>query len=145
MGFTWRGVFIILGVISLLAAVFSVRLRDPGVGKWDTARVREAVAGETKGPEEIKLGFFEVCRRLLIIPTVKRILTASAVLGMFLVPLNTFFFFFLEQRWGLGPGGRGVFFAVLPIFSIVAFAVVRQARRGAVRRMTRPASCVSPR
>jgi len=122
-GFTWRGVFIILGVVSLLAAIVSVRLRDPGVGRWDTARVREVVGGATAGPEQVRLGFFEVCRRLLIIPTVKRILAASAVLGMFIVPLNTFFFFFLEQRWGLGPGGRGVFFAVLPVFAIGAFAV----------------------
>ncbi len=63
-----------------------------------------------------------------MIPTVRRILTASAVLGMFLVPLNTYFFFFLEERWGLGPGGRGAFFAVMPLFSMAAFALF--GRRG---------------
>ncbi|MEY2470554.1 MAG: branched-chain amino acid transport system ATP-binding protein livF [Actinomycetota bacterium] len=124
LGFTWRGVFIILGLVSLAAAVVSVGLRDPGVGKWDTAKVREAVAGHETTTDDIRLGFFEVCRRLFLIPTVKRILTASAVLGMFTVPLNTFFFFFLEQRWGLGPGGRGLFFAVLPVFAIAAFAAM---------------------
>ncbi len=124
LGFTWRGVFIILGLVSLAAAVVSIGLRDPGVGKWDTAKVREAVAGHETTTDDIRLGFFEVCRRLFLIPTVKRILTASAVLGMFTVPLNTFFFFFLEQRWGLGPGGRGLFFAALPVFAIVAFAAL---------------------
>ncbi|MBA3653691.1 MAG: MFS transporter [Actinobacteria bacterium] len=130
LGFTWRGVFLILGATSLLAAFAAVRLRDPGVGKWDTGQVRAAVAGEEEviGPEVIKLGFFEVVRRLLLIPTVRRMLTASAVLGMFLVPLNTFFFFFLEERWGLGPGGRGAFFAVMPIFAMAAFAAF--GRRG---------------
>ncbi len=95
--------FIVLGLVSLAAAVVSIGLKDPGVGKWDTAKVREVVAGHETTTEDVRLGFFEVCRRLFLIPTVKRILTASAVLGMFTVPLNTFFFFFLEQRWGLGP------------------------------------------
>jgi ABC-type branched-subunit amino acid transport system ATPase component/MFS family permease len=123
LGFTWRGVFLILGGVSLLAACIAVRLRDPGVGRWDSARVREAVTGKEAGTEEIKLGFFEVVRRLLLIPTVGRVLAASAVLGVFLVPLNTFFFFYLGERWGLGPGGRGLFFAVLPFFSMVAFGL----------------------
>ncbi len=129
-GFTWRGIFIILGVVSLLGALVSIRLRDPGVGRWDSDRVRDLVAGHHVEEEDdrLKLGFFEVLRRLLLIPTVRRIMTASAVGGMFLIPLNTFFFFFLEERWGLGPGGRGVFFAVLPVFAIGAFAVA--GRRG---------------
>lgn len=129
LGFTWRGIFIILGVVSLLGAVVSLGLKDPGVGKWDTSRIREAVAGETATSDErLELGFFEVVRRLLLIPTVRRTLTAATVLGMFLVPLNTFLFFFLEERWGLGPGGRGVFFAVLPIITIAMFALA--GRRG---------------
>ncbi len=140
LGFTWRGVFLILGLVSLLAAVISVRLRDPGVGRWDTARVREAVGGHASSNEDIRLGFFEVCRRLFLIPTVKRVLTASAVLGMFTVPLNTFFFFFLEQRWGLGPGGRGLFFGVLPIFAIAAFVML--GKRGEVLFQRAPAEFV---
>ncbi|MDP9182066.1 MAG: MFS transporter, partial [Actinomycetota bacterium] len=103
LGFTWRGIFIIMGVVSLLAAVIAIRLRDPGVGRWDSARVRQAVAGtDVAAVEEVKLGFFEVMRRLLLIPTAARIFTASAVAGAFLVPLSTFFFFFLEEKWGLG-------------------------------------------
>ncbi len=131
LGFTWRGIFIILGLISLAAAIVSVRLRDPGVGRWDSNRVREAVAGtEIAAVEEVKLGFFEVMHRLLLIPTAKRIFTASAVAGAFLVPLSTFFFFYLEEERGLGPGRRGVFFAVMPVFSIVFYALV--GRRGDV-------------
>ncbi len=124
LGFTWRGIFIILGIVSVAGAVVAIGLRDPGVGRWDSGRARDAVAGEHVDEfDELTLGFFEVLRRLLLIPTVRRIMAASAVGGMFLIPLNTFFFFFLEERWGLGPGGRGVFFAVLPMFSIGLFAV----------------------
>ena len=141
LGFTWRGIFIILGLISLAAALVSVRLRDPGVGNWDTARVRQAVAGaDATVIDEVKLGFFEVMRRLLLIPTAKRIFTASAVAGAFLVPLNTFFFFYLEEQFGLGPGRRGIFFAVLPIFSMVAYALV--GRRGDALFQTDPAKFV---
>ena len=82
---------------ALRRAGCGVRVLGAGVGQWDPARVRAALAGDAHGDDEIRLGFFEVCRRLLLIPTVKRILTASAVLGMFTVPLNTFFFFFLDE------------------------------------------------
>ena len=139
--FTWRGIFVVLGVISLLGAISSVRLRDPGVGRWDSGRVREAVAGsEEHGVEEVKLSFFEVMRRLMLISTVRRIFTASAVAGAFLVPLNTFFFFFLEEHWGLGPGGRALFFTALPVFSIAAFAML--GRRGDALFQRDPASFV---
>ena len=141
LGFTWRGIFIALGVVSLAGAAVSLGLRDPGVGKWDTGRVREQVSGAPADEvERVKLGFFEVMQRLLLIPTVRRIFTASAVAGAFLVPLNTFFFFFLEERWGLGPGGRALFFTVLPVFSIAAFALV--GRRGDALFQRSPASFV---
>lgn len=129
-GFTWRGVFLILGVSSLVAALVSVGLRDPGVGRWDVDKARAVVARleMLDAREPVRLGFFEVVRRLFVIPTVRRILSASAVLGMFLVPLNTYFFFYLDERWGLSPGGRGAFFAVMPVLTMAAFALV--GRRG---------------
>ena len=34
-GFTWRGVFLVMGVVSLAGAALSVRLRDPGFGRHD--------------------------------------------------------------------------------------------------------------
>ncbi|MEX2558208.1 MAG: ATP-binding protein [Actinomycetota bacterium] len=117
LGFTWRGVFLAMGVFCLAAALFSVRLRDPGFGSWDVARVRQVVRRDVGAAdagivqEEVLLGFFENMRRLLIIPTVRRVLTAYAVLGMWFVPLETFMFFFLNDRWNMGPGARALFFA----------------------------------
>ena len=39
-GFTWRGVFLVLGLTSLAASLAASRLRDPGFGRWDTDTIR---------------------------------------------------------------------------------------------------------
>ena len=126
--FTWRGVFVFMAFISLAVAMFAIRLRDPGFGRWDTGEVRKAVRHEDESDavveDEMNLGFFEIVRRLLLIPTVRRILIADAVFGMFLVPLQTFLFFFFEERWGMGPGARGLLFATFPLYAIPALAIV---------------------
>ena len=124
LGFNWRGVFLVMGLASLVAVLTTIRLRDPGFGRWDEQRVRRLVDDTTgepgAGDADVSLGFFEIARRLLLIPTIRRVLAGWAVLGMLLVPLYTYLFFFLEDRWGMGPGARGFFFAVIPIFSIAA-------------------------
>jgi len=127
-GFTWRGVFIVLGLTSTLMAVFALRLRDPGFGKWDTERLRETVHeahGESMSAadlsaREVALGFWEICRRMLLIPTNRRVFAGFAVFGILTVPLGTFISFFLDQRWNLGPGERGAFFAFYAAAGVVA-------------------------
>ena len=140
LGFTWRGVFVVLGLISMVGAVLSLRLRDPGFGRWDTDQIRAAVHERraeddedearfgTVHPDKVALGFFEIVRRLMLIPTVRRLLIGQAVLGILLIPFQTFLFFFLDERWGLGPGPRGLFFAFLAAINIVA--LVAFGRRG---------------
>ncbi|MBV9663626.1 MAG: MFS transporter [Actinobacteria bacterium] len=133
---TWRGVFVTLGSVSLLAALVAVRLRDPGYGKWDTDQIRATVRehhGEGMGGAEItnddvSLRFFEIVRRVLMIPTIRRLMAALAVFGILLIPYQTFLFFFLDERWGLGPGARGVFLAGTAAVSIVALLLF--GRRG---------------
>ncbi|MDQ6747291.1 MAG: MFS transporter [Candidatus Dormibacteraeota bacterium] len=122
---TWRGVFLTMGVVSTLVALVGLGLRDPGFGRWDSARLRATVRGEEvpsaeprPDADEYSLRFFEIARRLFLIPTVRRVLFSYAVLGMLLVPLSTYFVFFLEQRWSLGPAQRGLFFSTVPVFSI---------------------------
>ncbi|HEX9681656.1 MAG TPA: MFS transporter [Acidimicrobiales bacterium] len=128
-GFTWRGVFVVMGIMCIAAAIVAVRLRDPGFGRWDTDRVRAAVRdaspdqGEELAQRDVELGFFEIVRRLLLIPTIRRILAAWAVLGMMIFPLYTFLFFFLDERWNLGPGGRsllmaGVWAVAIPVLFV---------------------------
>jgi ABC-type branched-subunit amino acid transport system ATPase component len=138
LGFTWRGVFLIFGVTSLLTVLAASRLRDPGFGRFDEDRIRSVVDDElgVEAPEDnavhdidgTDLRFGEVMRRLLLIPTVRRLLGALAVFGVLLVPFQTFLLFFLAERWNMGPGGRGLFFALTAAVSIVGLATL--GRRG---------------
>jgi ABC-type branched-subunit amino acid transport system ATPase component/MFS family permease len=122
---TWRGVMLVVALLSLTAALVAIRLRDPGVGRWDTERLRSAVRGTDEAPShdevaEHALGFGEVVQRLLLIPTIRRALVAQAAFGLLLVPYTTFLLFFLDERWGFDPGERAVFFAATSIGGIVA-------------------------
>jgi ABC-type branched-subunit amino acid transport system ATPase component/MFS family permease len=128
-GFTWRGIFVVMGLASLAAALTTVRLRDPGFGRFDMERIRRAVrereGGSADLPDEkdVSLGFFEIVQRLLLIPSIRRLLAAEAVLGVLLIPYQTFLAFFLDERWNVGPAGRGIFRAFLAAVAIGALAL----------------------
>ena len=131
--FTWRGVFIMVGLLTLPAFLYALRLRDPGFGTYDEAALRATVRGATAESADldeanVALGFFEIVRRLFLIPTVSRILVGWAVLGMSFVPLSTYLSFFLADRWKMGPGARALFQATLPAFSLVS--ILATSRRG---------------
>ena len=121
---TWRGVFLAMGGTAVLVSLVGLRLRDPGFGRFDESKLRQEVrSSEPAAPSELqadeyRLHFFEIVRRLMLIPTVRRVLFAEAILGMLLVPLNTYFVFFLDSKWGLSPEQRALFFAAIPLFSI---------------------------
>ena len=130
-GFTWRGVFLCLGFTSIAMTLAAIGLRDPGFGKFDTERLRASVHeahGETGevsplSDSDVALGFWEICRRMMLIPTNRRIFAGLAVVGMMLIPLQTFISFFLDQRWNLGPGGRGLFFAFYSGVGVLALVL----------------------
>jgi ABC-type branched-subunit amino acid transport system ATPase component/sugar phosphate permease len=134
VGLSWRGVFLCMGAVSIGIALFSVGLRDPGFGKWDTEQVRATVRtahgddSDDAIPRPVPLGFWEVCRRVLLIPTIRRIFAGVAVFGVLLIPLNTFLSFYLDQRWNMGPGSRGAFFAAY--FACGVVALLLYGRRG---------------
>jgi ABC-type branched-subunit amino acid transport system ATPase component/MFS family permease len=133
---TWRGVFVTMGSISLLAALCALRLRDPGFGKWDTDQIRatvrehhgEGMGGAVISEQDVSLRFFEIVRRVLMIPTIRRLMVVYGVFGVLLIPYQTFLFFFLDERWGLGPGARGIFLAGTATVQIVALLLF--GRRG---------------
>lgn len=132
-GLTWRGVFVVMGLTSLAAALTTVRLRDPGFGRFDTDEIRRAVREREGQPDlpadkEVELGFFEIVQRLLLIPSIRRLLAAQAVLGVLLIPYQTFLAFFLDERWNVGPAGRGIFRAFLAAVSVGALILF--GRRG---------------
>jgi ABC-type branched-subunit amino acid transport system ATPase component/MFS family permease len=124
LGFTWRGVFVVFGVLCLVVVFYVLPLRDPGFGRWDTERLRAQVGGaDDLSEEDVSLGFFEVVRRLMLIGTVRRLLAAFAVFGMLLIPFSTFLSFYLDERLALGPGERGVFFGFGSFCSMLALAL----------------------
>jgi ABC-type branched-subunit amino acid transport system ATPase component/MFS family permease len=149
-GLTWRGVFLALGLVSTAAALFSLRLRDPGFGRFDTEQVKQQVRGGgedgtslpervgtafgvERGADDVELGFFEIMRRVLLVPTIRRLSVGALVFGILLIPFQTFLSFFLERRWGLGPGPRGVFFAGLAAVAIVALLAYGHRAEGMFR------------
>ena len=151
LALTWRGTFVALGLISLAAALTTVKLRDPGFGRWDSeqirATVREKEAATVRiltevglGQGDVDLGFFEIIRRLLLIPTIRRVFAAEIAFGVFFIPYQTFLAFFLDERWNLGPGARGLFTAFQAGVSIVALAIF--GKRGEAMYRTDPARVV---
>jgi ABC-type branched-subunit amino acid transport system ATPase component/sugar phosphate permease len=148
---TWRGVFVALGLIAVLGSLSTLRLRDPGFGKWDTEAIRAAVIhnGSAVRPDSIEhkdvdLGFFEIAQRLMLIPTLRRMYSGYMVLGMLLVPFATFLSYFLADRWNMDASERGFFFAGIAAASVVGLLLF--AKRGervfrlGPQRMTRFAS-----
>ena len=131
LGLTWRGVFIGMGLLSVGFTLACMGLRDPGFGRWDTQAVRETVREERGGvtvevsAAEVALGFWEICRRILMIPTARRVYLGLGVFGLLQIPLSTFISFFLDQRWNMGAGARGLFFAYYAgasVLGLVLFA-----------------------
>ncbi len=130
-GFTWRGVFLCLGFTSIALTLCAIGLRDPGFGTWDTQRLRDSVHeahGEREersdlSRDDVALGFWEICRRMMLIPTNRRIFAGLGVVGILTIPLLTFISFFLDQRWNLGPGGRGAFFAFYAGIGVIALVL----------------------
>jgi ABC-type branched-subunit amino acid transport system ATPase component len=144
LGFTWRGVFVAMGILCIGAAVLSLRLRDPGFGRFDLDRVRGAVRADTEvgggaagaergAGDDPQLGFFEICRRLLLIPTMRRLMAAWAVFGMLFAPMLTFLFFFLDEQWDMGAAARSLFLAGVWVLALPALAVFGRRAEGMFR------------
>jgi ABC-type branched-subunit amino acid transport system ATPase component len=145
---TWRGVFLVIGAFTALATLIAVRLRDPGFGRFDTARLRHLDDDPATVPDaaaddpatSASLGFIEISRRLLLIPTIRRQLVGWTVLGIMTVPYGTFLTFLLDERWGLGTGGRGVFSAAMSAVGLASLAAF--GKRGELLLRRSPAAVV---
>jgi ABC-type branched-subunit amino acid transport system ATPase component len=126
-GLSWRGIFIIVGLGSLVIAALGTRLTEPRLGRHDTDKVRAAVRAElgstgTGDAEGHDLRFVETLRRLWLIPTVRRLLAAWAVLGVATAALPIFMSFYLAEEWRMGLGPRSAFLAAAWAFALPALA-----------------------
>ncbi len=79
-------------------------------------------------------------RRLLLIPTIRRMMAAWVVIGVMAIPLGTFVTFLLDERWGLGPGGRGAVAALQAAVALVSLSLF--GRRGRPCCVAAPAGVV---
>ena len=115
MGLSWRGALFVTASLTLLVAGIGLPLREPDRGRHDTdvmrTSIRQELHTEGQGVDELTLGFSETLRRLWLIPTMRRLLAAWAVVGMTLAPLVTYMMFFVFDRWHLGVGDRALFLA----------------------------------
>ncbi|HEX3899267.1 MAG TPA: MFS transporter [Mycobacteriales bacterium] len=101
---TWRGVFLVLGGISVISSLCALGIRDPKAGRFDTEQLHTEQAVDL-APQ---LGFVEILRRILLIPTIQRICAGTLVFGMIAIPFTTFLSSFLVDRWHFGSAARGV-------------------------------------
>ena len=116
----------------------------PGSGAGTSSGCGRRCAATPPAPSRIamtELGFFEILRRLLLIASVRRIVLMWAMWGAFIIPFQTFFFFFLDERWNMGPGARGVFIGVAAVATIPALAIF--GRRGEALFRSDPARLVN--
>jgi ABC-type branched-subunit amino acid transport system ATPase component/MFS family permease len=136
-GLTWRAVFLVMGAVAVGGVALAWRLRDPGFGRLDVDLVRAEVRGDgdpTDGDGEPALGFFEGLRRVMSVPTVRKMLWAWAAVGVMVFPFSTYMFFFLDERWNVGPGGRAAVFAGAWAVSLAALAAFGREGDGLFRR-----------
>jgi len=122
---SFRIVFPITGALTLVAAVFALRLRDPGYGRYDTEEIRREVSPDAtpQTSEAVELRFAEAFQRLISIGTLYRILIGLAVVGVGISGGAVFITLFVERQFGLDPFGRGVMLGVFGASSALGYAL----------------------
>ncbi len=129
---SFRIVFPLTGLLTLVAVLFALRLKDPGYGRYDTDQIRSEVrgAGGVAAPPssaepitEVSLRFGEVLQRLLAIGTLYRILIGLAVVGVGIYGSSAFIILFVERQYGVDPFGRGLMLSVFGASSAIGYAV----------------------
>lgn len=124
---TWRGVYLVTGVASLLLVLPSVRLRDPGYGHFDREFLREEIRstvadlGEDVPAEVAKpphAGFFEVYRSLWANRTIRLSLIGVAISGTS-APLAIAMSFYLADALDFGSSELALLNAVSSAAALV--------------------------
>ncbi|SEK59509.1 MFS transporter [Nonomuraea pusilla] len=122
LGMDWRAVFVTLGVLSLLVCLPTLRLREPVLGRWDVAEL-SARAGVDPPPAAGAPGFLATVRRVLLVPSIRRMAVGFTAIGALAVPYGVVISTLLERDWGLSAGQRGLFTSATAVVSIVALAL----------------------
>jgi MFS family permease len=104
----WRAAFVVLGVLSGIAAAFALLQREPLRGRGRPRPVvgdeeAERLAADRALDPPVALG--PAVQRLLAVRTLFFLLVGIGVLGFSLVSVPTFFGLLLEEEYGPGPAG----------------------------------------
>jgi hypothetical protein len=126
LGFGWQAAFVVAGTVSLpLALVLAAALRQcRGNSLRTTQRIASASAEDRVG---------EALGRLAAVPVVRRLLLVVSGVAVLEIPLYAYLFTLLDQRWHIGPAGRGVLGAALEGVSVVISLVMVRRRQGLAR------------
>ncbi|MER6529599.1 MFS transporter [Streptomyces sp. NPDC001508] len=127
LNLTWRGIYLVLGGVTVLLVLIAVRLRDPGYGRWDARAVagaaREALgvrseddtgsdtaAADRGGSPSAQSGALRlgaVYRRLWTIRTL-RLSMLGAMVSATTGPVAIYVAFLYEQRFGFDTTERAL-------------------------------------
>ena len=117
----WRTAFLVLGLLSLVAAGAALLLREPPRGRGDLAAVvgeeeADRLQAERAADPPVALG--PGISRLLAIRTLYFLLVGVGVLGFSLVSVPTYFGLLLEREYGLDALERGYAVALTEAISL---------------------------
>jgi ABC-type branched-subunit amino acid transport system ATPase component len=128
IGLTWRAALLAIAVVPFVAAVLSLGLGDPPVGRWDLKRIGRLVesnlgAGTTEGAGDLGaadtgLTRFERFRRSTTFSSAPAAVSCAAVFGIFLWGFPSAFEVFLRERWAVVGSSSDLLFAVLCLATV---------------------------
>ncbi|MFK0111953.1 MFS transporter [Streptomyces sp. NPDC091217] len=134
MHLTWRGAYLVAGLVSLLTVAAALGLRDPGYGRHDTEKVREQVRealGRDGGQDDEaprledgpRLTIFEAFRRIWMIRSMRIMLIASLVSAL-PAPVMIYMQFYLANRFSLTASQRALLALAGGCVSLLSFIVL---------------------
>jgi ABC-type branched-subunit amino acid transport system ATPase component len=127
---SWRTVFVVLAVPSVLLGLGTLLLREPSRGGPERAAlVVEAGPGRASAPAALG----PALTRLQAIATFRRLLAGTAVLGFVIVALGPYLSVLLDRRFHLGTVARGIDLSLTELGSLagVVIGAVLTERRSA--------------
>lgn len=109
----WRGVFLVTAALAAMFFLLALGLRDPGYGRWDTARIQRRVQAATapRGtPAPVAathLSILEALRRIMAIRSM-RLFLWSGLIASITAPVDTYLAFYYTDRFNLDAGARSL-------------------------------------
>ena len=116
LGATWRGAFLLVSLPAIGATILA------------GARLRATTAtSSTVESDAHRLGSFELLRRLSLMPTSRRAMSSSGVLGLLIAPTLVFGLAVLDRRVGLHFSSRAIALGVaIGLGALLGAVAVRQ-------------------